>query len=234
MDVRIIAQTTSKDSLTITEYLACIANKCYTTYTYDEIINYKLKENRLDAKKIIENIIKSEHLSILEHYSFTFSITNVSVALLGQLTRHRLASFAAQSLRYNNLTKDENINIVIPEELNENINDINNIYYKSISDSYNNYTKLIEKGYKPQTARYVLPQGIETNLIMTMNIRELFHFFDLRYCNRADDEIYKLASMIYFLCHQQDEFLFSFAKHSCNECKNKCEKFGNRQKYQKK
>lgn len=224
MKVQIIAQTKPANKLTITEYLACIARKCYTTYNYKQIIDVELNKS-INAKNIIEHIIKAGHTSILEHYSITFSIEGVSVVLLGQLTRHRLASFTVQSLRYNNLSFDDKINVVIPEELKKNINDINDVYYKSISDSYNNYIKLIEKGYKPQTARYVLPQGIETNIIMTMNLRELFHFLDLRNCNRADEEIHKLAIFIYNICKEQDEFLFSFAKHSCQQCNNKCEKY---------
>lgn len=216
MDVKLISYTKIEEK-TITEYLAKIARRCYCAKHFDDIeIDYD------KAKKLLEKIIKSGHLSILEHYSFTFAIEDVSVALLGQLTRHRLASFTVQSLRYNDMTK-EDINISIPEGLK--YEDINNIYLKSISDSYNNYIKLIEKGYKPQTARYVLPQGIETNIIMTMNLRELFHFLDLRNCNRADDEIHELAIFIYNICKEQDEFLFSFAKHSCEQCNNKCNKF---------
>lgn len=224
MKVQIIAQTKPTNKLTITEYLACIARKCYTTYNYKHIIDIELNKS-IKPKSIIEHIIKAGHTSILEHYSITFSIEGVSVALLGQLTRHRLASFTVQSLRYNNLSKEDKINVVIPEELKKNINDINDIYYKSISDSFNKYIELIEKGYKPQTARYVLPQGIETNIITTMNLRELFHFLDLRNCNRADEEIHKLATNIYDICKEQDKFLFSFAKHSCQQCNNKCSKF---------
>ena len=224
MKVQIIAQTKPTNKLTITEYLACIARKCYTTYNYKHIIDIELNKS-IKPKSIIEHIIKAGHISILEHYSITFSIEGVSVALLGQLTRHRLSSFTVQSLRYNNLSKEDKINVVIPEELKKNINDINDIYYKSISDSFNKYIELIEKGYKPQTARYLLPQGIETNLIMTMNLRELFHFLDLRNCNRADEEIHKLATNIYDICKEQDKFLFSFAKYSCEQCNNKCSKF---------
>ena len=216
MDVKIIGNTYT-DEATITEYFAKIARRCYTTIPFIDIqIDYE------KAKKLLKKIIDSGHLSILEHYSFTFAIENVSVALLGQLTRNRLASFTVQSLRYNNM-KDSDINVSIPEGIK--YDDLNEIFLKSISESYNSYNKLIEKGYKPEQARYVLPQGIRTNLIMTMNVRELFHFFDLRYCNRADNEIHQLAIMIYFLVNQKDNYLFSFAKHSCQQCKNKCEKY---------
>lgn len=215
MQVKVISYTQIEER-TITEYLAKIARRCYCIKHFDDIeINYD------KAKKLVEKIIKSGHLSILEHYSFTFAIEDVSVALLGQLTRHRLASFTVQSLRYNDMTK-EDINISIPEGLK--YEDTNNIYLKSISDSFNNYNKLIEKGYKPEQARYLLPQCIRTNLIMTMNLRELFHFFDLRYCNRADNEIYTLATFLYFIVKNKDNYLFSFAKHSCQQCNNKCDK----------
>lgn len=216
MQVKIISHTQIEEN-TITEYLAKIARRCYCTKYFNDIeIDYD------KAKKLLEKIIKSGHLSILEHYSFTFAIEDVSVALLGQLTRHRLASFTVQSLRYNDMTKND-INISIPDGLK--YDDINNIYLKSISDSFNNYNKLIEKGYKPEQARYLLPQGIRTNLIMTMNLRELFHFFDLRYCNRADNEIYTLVTFLYFIIKNKDSYLFSFIKHSCQQCNNKCDKF---------
>ena len=60
---------------------------------------------------------------------------------------------------------------------------------------------------------------------MTMNIRELFHFFELRNCNRADNEIHELASLMLKELDKEDNFLFSFVKHNCNQCTHKCNKF---------
>lgn len=219
MDVKLIAKTNT-GTLKTYEFLAAIARRCYSIKPWEHIVDTITNPNaekskKIDAEKLMTKIIKSGHLSILEFVDYTFSIENVSVALLGQLSRHRLASFAVTSLRYNNLTKSD-INVTVPKGLD--IKDLNDIFYKSISDSYNAYTKLIEKGYKPEQARYVLPQGIRTNIILKMNIRELFHFFDLRNCNHADNEIHELAKKILSLCEADDKFIFSFAQHNCMDC----------------
>lgn len=222
MKVEIIGKTQTSNNLTLIQHLATIANRCYTNLTFSDIID-KIHDGRLNAETLIERLIKSGHMSIFEHVLFTFNIEDISVACLGQLTRHRLASFSVRSLRYNNLAKDEDINVVIPEGLE--YRDVNEIYLKSITDSYNNYCKLIEKGYLPEQARYVLPQGIKTSLIMSMNLRELFHFFELRNCNRADKEIHQLAQLMLKELDKESKFLFSFVKRSCNQCTHKCNKF---------
>lgn len=154
--------------------------------------------------------------SILEHISLTFSIEDVPVYLVSQLTRHRMASFAVTSFRYNNLTKKGmDDTTYIPKELT---NKQKEIFGEAILSSFSKYSKLIEDGVKPEVARGVLPQGAFTNLIMTMNVRELFHFLDLRNCLRADKPIRELAQEILKICETLDSYLFSFAKHSCKDC----------------
>jgi thymidylate synthase (FAD) len=44
-----------------------------------------------------------------------------------------------------------------------------------------------------EDARFVLPGACETRMMLTMNARELLHFFSLRCCNRAQWEIRALA-----------------------------------------
>lgn len=219
MEVKLIAKTDT-GRLDTCEFLAGVARRCYSIKPWEHIVKTITdpnieKSKQVDANRLMTRIIKSGHLSILEFVDYTFSIENVSVVLLGQLSRHRLASFAVTSLRYNNLTKSD-INVTVPKGIE--LKDLNEIFYKSISDSYNAYTKLVDKGYKPEQARYVLPQGIRTNIILKMNIRELFHFFDLRNCNRADSEIHELAQKILNICESDDKFIFSFAKHNCSDC----------------
>ena len=45
-----------------------------------------------------------------------------------------------------------------------------------------------------EDARFVLPGACETRILMTMNVRELRHFMQLRMCNRAQWEIRELAT----------------------------------------
>lgn len=221
MHVELIGKTDT-GILSYTEFLACIARRCYSIKPFNHIRDTVIpnsaepKDKQVDAKKLIKRIIESGHMSILEHISFTFSIEDVPVYLVSQLTRHRMASFAVTSFRYNNLTKKGTEDITyVPRELTD---EQKEIFGEAILSSFSKYSKLIEDGVKPEVARGILPQGAFTNLIMTMNARELFHFFDLRNCLRADQPIRELAGTILEICKQLDPYLFNFAKHTCMDC----------------
>src|SRR5699024_6214145 len=101
--------------------------------------------------------IESGHLSVLEHASFTVSIQGVSRVLLAHLTRHRIASFSVESQRYCTVEPGK---FAKPE------------YGLMANAAYSRYIGLIEDGEKPEDARYILPEGTTTSLIMTMNARE--------------------------------------------------------------
>ena len=221
MNVTLIGKTDT-GILSYTEFLACIARRCYSIKSFNHIKDTVLpnsaepKNKQVDAKKLIKKIIESGHMSILEHISLTFSIEDVPVYLVSQLTRHRMASFAVTSFRYNNLTKKGTEDITyVPSELTDKQKEI---FGEALFFSFRKYSKLVEDGVKPEVARGILPQGAFTNLIMTMNIRELFHFIDLRNCLRADKPIRELAGKILKICDGIDSYLFSFAKHSCRDC----------------
>lgn len=221
MNVTLIGKTDT-GILSYTEFLACIARRCYSIKSFNHIKDTVLpnsaepKNKQVDAKKLLKKIIDAGHMSILEHISLTFSIEDVPVYLVSQLTRHRMASFAVTSFRYNNLTKKGTEDITyVPSELTDKQKEI---FGEAILSSFSKYSKLVEDGVKPEVARGILPQGAFTNLIMTMNIRELFHFIDLRNCLRADKPIRELAGKILKICDEIDSYLFSFAKHSCRDC----------------
>ena len=221
MNVTLIGKTDT-GILSYTEFLACIARRCYSIKSFNHIKDTVLpnsaepKNKQVDAKKLLKKIIDAGHMSILEHISLTFSIEDVPVYLVSQLTRHRMASFAVTSFRYNNLTKKGTEDITyVPSELTDKQKEI---FGEALFFSFRKYSKLVEDGVKPEVARGILPQGAFTNLIMTMNIRELFHFIDLRNCLRADKPIRELAGKILKICDGIDSYLFSFAKHSCRDC----------------
>ena len=74
---------------------------------------------------------------------------------------------------------------------------------------------LIEQGVPEEDARYILPAGIATTLILTMNVRELRHFFSLRCCNRAQWEIRNLADTMLMICQREAPELFENAGAPC-------------------
>lgn len=336
LKVKVIAHTPNPD---ITA--AAAARLCYSNTSAVNIMEDFTKEK---ASSFIEKLIKSGHMSPVEHVSFTFAIDGVSRTLLAQLTRHRIASYSVQSLRYNNpfkqransaskkispedlfyikgytkycskdnpfkdlydkycqeientknqvsekhiysyirgvfeatgkikkdsiifplkaltdlksaqykftqenntiLLKNEdaasfaiklykNIDFTSPFYSKDKIIDLCNnfskfyevflkeaekfidkefyavlpetirkspeavfIYIDSLEHAKKSYVKLINLGILQEDARQVLPMGTQTKIVMTMNVRSLYNFFNLRCCNRAQSEIRKLANLM--------------------------------------
>ena len=140
----------------------------------------------------LRGAIRSGHESVLEHASFTFRIEGISRITLAQLTRHRIASFSVLSQRYVNQQDQE---FIVPHTLMENEDAFQLINSMNVSATIM-YNKLIEMGIPKEDARYVLPQNVTTKMLMTMNARELGHFFSLRCCNRAQWEIREMADQM--------------------------------------
>ena len=166
--------------------------------------------NSGNIESALRHAVGSGHTSVLEHAVFTFSVEGLSRAALAQLTRHRLASFDVQSQRYVRLDNPE---LVIPET-------IRGSRYAAEAEStiryvMNLYQRMIEDGIPAEDARYVTPQAVPTKLIMTMNARELLHFFSLRTCNRAQWEIRELADSMLKICRKRAPGIFASAGPGC-------------------
>lgn len=166
--------------------------------------------NAKDAQKALRGALASGHESVIEHASFTFEIRGVSRVLLAQLTRHRIASFSVMSQRYVRLTGAE---VVMPETIKEKFWGEN--FKRLVMGSLSLYQMMVDGGVPEEDARYIVPQGIKTDLIMTMNARELRHFFALRCCNRAQWEIRQLADEMLALCKEAAPDLFDKAGPGC-------------------
>lgn len=155
--------------------------------------------------------MRSGHDSVLEHASFTFEIKGVSRVLLAQLTRHRIASFTVLSQRY---VDQGNREYVMPDSIQNN-ELTSSLFADVVSQLDEIYEKLIRAGIPKEDARYILPQCITTDLIMTMNARELGHFFSLRCCNRAQTEIRLLADKMLQIVVKEHPELFKNAGPGC-------------------
>ena len=166
--------------------------------------------NSKNPESALRHSLESGHMSILEHAVFTFKIEGLSRVALAQLTRHRLASFVVQSQRYVKLNEPA---MVIPESM------ANSEFYVEVkgimAEASELYRRMVEAGIPCEDARYVLPQAVETDLVMTMNARELLHFFSLRTCNRAQWEIRKVADEMLKICRQVAPVIFEKAGPGC-------------------
>ena len=149
------------------------------------------------------------HMSVAEHATFTFRVRGVSRVLLAQLTRHRLASFSVKSQRYCGVQSE----YVVPESIDEAA--WGNEYDELMIECLDLYRQMVEDGVPEEDARYIIPQGITCDLIMTMNARELLHFFSMRCCNRAQWEIRALADEMLRLCREVAPEIFRKAGAAC-------------------
>jgi thymidylate synthase (FAD) len=156
--------------------------------------------------------MKSGHFSALEHASYTFAIDGVSRALTHQLVRHRLASYNQQSQRY--VTYDAEPNIVVPP-LVEADAECRSAFDTAIDIAWATYGQLVEAGIPAEDARYVLPNACVSKIVVTMNIRELLHFFEVRCCNRAQWEIRELARRMLALVEPTAPYIFLDAGAAC-------------------
>lgn len=197
------------------EVIAMAAKLCYSDSTIEDLKNSMDKEKR---SAFIAKLADMGHHSPIEHASFTFGIEGVSRALLAQITRHRLVSFSVQSQRYVN--KSAGFNYIIPPSILSLGSEAVSRYMEQMATMQEWYNEWVEDlGGKCETAnqdaRFVLPNACETKMIMTMNARELLHFFRLRCCNRAQWEIRALAYEMLKLCNDVCPSLFSSAGASC-------------------
>jgi len=137
---------------------------------------------------ILKRVIGYGHHSVVEHASFTFSLEGVSRACTHQLVRHRIASYTQQSQRYVEMEES----YIIPPSV-EKKEKAENIFKNQIKSVFESYEKLVELGIPREDARFLLPNATKSNIVVTMNARELLHFFRLRCCNRSQWEIRKVA-----------------------------------------
>lgn len=227
MKVQLISYTPDADKL-----IASAAKLCYSPVGVDEIGENLTPEN---TEKFVKMLMNLSHSSPLEHASFTFAIEGVSRALTHQLVRHRIASYSQQSQRY---VKLEDFQYIIPPAIDSNPK-AREIYIKAMEEDKKAYDELtnilmeekikkyLEEGIEEkkarqmaekesiEDARYVFPNACETKIVVTMNLRTLIHFFELRCCNRAQWEIRNLAIEMLRLLKEVYPSLFVMSGPGC-------------------
>lgn len=168
-----------EEFMTLRDYMKCsvrhleeVGRVCYKS---EDLITQDSYE------KFLRNIIDRGHEAVIEHSSFTVRFV-VDRGVSHELVRHRIASFAQESTRYCNYSKDKHGNEITV---------IEPFFFEEGSDSYidwksamkmaeSHYLGLVKQGATPQEARSVLPNSTKTEIMMTANFREWRAFFKLR------------------------------------------------------
>jgi thymidylate synthase (FAD) len=164
------------------------------------------------VRKVLYTIMSSRHFSALEHAVYTFAIDGVSRAMTHQLVRHRLASYNQQSQRYVSFAEEPEF--VVPPAIEADA-EKRAAFLEACGQAFSAYRQLIEAGVEPEDARYLLPNATESKIVVTMNLRELLHFFELRACKRAQWEIRELALAMLALVEPTAPYIFMDAGAPC-------------------
>jgi len=187
---------------------AAAARLCYSDSGIDDLLSAPAEQHA----RLIEKILSLGHFSVVEHVSFSFGIEGISRACSHQLVRHRLASFSQQSQRY--VANDAPFPVVEPPTLQQHPA-LQQRYHQLFDEVHQLYRDLLDAGIPAEDARFVLPNAAETKLVMTMNVRELHHFFSLRCCRRAQWEIRAMAKEMLMLCRDAAPLLFADSGPGC-------------------
>lgn len=195
MKVRLLSYTHDADRI-----CAAAGQSCYSGKGASSILE---GTDDAQAERILGKIVGMGHHSVIEHAVFTFSVEGVSRALTHQLVRHRIASYSQQSQRYVSLKDATYVtppSIAKSPKLKARYNEM----MDSIWHAYREFADEVPK----EDARYLLPNASTTNITITMNARELLHFFSLRCCNRAQWEIREMADRMLVLCQDVSPVIF--------------------------
>ena len=196
------------------EVVALGARLCYSKARVDDLLE---RVEARDQTAFVHKIMGMGHDSVLEHASFTFGIEGVSRTLLAQITRHRLASFSVQSQRY--VSYENGFGYIVPPKIEALGEDAVAEFERQMDTMHEWYIQWQQKlgagEGGNEDARFVLPGACETRMMVTMNVRELRHFFSLRMCSRAQWEIRALANEMHRLCMEIAPALFENAGPGC-------------------
>ena len=152
----------------------------------------------------LRHVIDVGHFAVLEHASVSFYITGLSRSCTHELTRHRHFSYSQLSQRY---VPDDDAQVVLPPGI-EGDPQLEQLFCQAVDDSRTAYAALLDGleaklGDAPgqalrhkqarQAARAVLPNAVESRIVVTGNYRAWRHFIAMRASEHADVEMRRLA-----------------------------------------
>lgn len=180
---------------------------------------YKSEDRITDgsAERFVRGILKSGHESVIEHVGITGKFI-CDRGVTHEIVRHRIASYSQESTRYCNYTDGKfggELTFIQPcfwreasnnDELYAEDTDTSPLWcYENWRDAMEDaedwYKTLIENGATPEQARSVLPNSLKTELVMTANLREWKHFFDLRCDSHSHPQMVEVAKIALTVMH---------------------------------
>lgn len=163
------------------DFIATVARTCYQS-----------ESKGADAdERLVRSLVKMGHHAMLEH-SFMSVRFVTDRAIANEIVRHRLFSFAQESTRYCNYDNNGFEFVIPPVDTREE----RLPFELACEDAALAYEHLIGEGFKPEIARAVLPLCTATRIVVSGNMREWRHFFQLRCDVHAHPQIRELATAL--------------------------------------
>ena len=177
-----------EEFMTLEQYMECLTKHIETVGR----VCYKSEDKIEDGsyEGFVRKLIDRGHEAMVEHSGFTVRFV-VDRGVSHELVRHRIASFAQESTRYCNYSKDKHgneITVIQPFFFDQGSNELID-WYSAMRIAESHYMDLIEKGASPQEARSILPNSTKTEVMMTANFREWRNFFKLRIAKGAHPQM---------------------------------------------
>lgn len=210
MEIKLISKTPNYKK---TIWVA--ARTCYSSLSPIELFAEEPSEE--DTDRIVDKIVSSKHLSVLEHCYMTFAVKNVSRTLLAQYSRHRIGvSLSVQSQRYVSETTTRNRNrlfdFTVPPSI-DNDKAAKEIFLESMKNAQRFYDSLVELGIRKEDARFVLPGGAGTNFVTSLNLRSFLDVYQKRVKTAgAQWEIKQMLQAMAELLIQEEPWLGPYIK----------------------
>lgn len=173
---------------------------------------YKSEDRITDdsALSFVKMLLGRGHEAMIEHHSVSVRII-CDRGVSHEIVRHRLASYAQESTRYCNYSKDKfgsELTFILPcwfkndvtgqypiqpGKLMPAMTEAEVCWFQSMLRAERDYLKLLDLGWTPQQARSVLPNSLKTEIVVTMNLREWRHFLRLRTAPEAHPQMREIA-----------------------------------------
>ena len=162
------------------------------------------------AEKLLGNIIRRGHESVIEHVSVTMHLI-CDRGVSHEIVRHRLASYSQESTRYCNYASGKfgsELTFIAPCYWTEGSREYE-LWRQAMLNAERIYLEMLSTGAKPEEARSVLPNSLKTEMYMTANLREWRHFIKLRTSARAHPQMRELALQIKDILKNKLPIIFS-------------------------
>lgn len=192
------------------EVLAGEKRICNTKDSWDDIQKEQMEKPNL-VKHRIQSALEDRHMGLFEHISLTFLIEGVSRNMTHQLVRHRIASYLQTSQRVTDMNELE---LIVPSSIPQHLRQE---WSYHLEDAIELYNDAIDAGVPLDDARYIMPHGMETRIVMTINARSLMHFLKLRLGEHAQWEIAEVARQMLTLAKGVYPLVFDEKYRECWE-----------------